>query len=137
VYKYVGRSTAGIHKLKQQNAVVELESTVTVQSIDDSTLVVQVLICLNICPQLWERYEYYHENLFQLTDSHVRRNGNFLGNPLDGTQDIDGKEDEIPDSEILGTPFAISHNEGSVSKSIWWIHFIRDFIGSNCYGWLK
>ena len=58
VYKYVGRSTAGIHKLKQQNAVVELESTVTVQSIDDSTLVVQVLICLNICLQLWERYEW-------------------------------------------------------------------------------
>ena len=59
-----------------------------------------------------------NENLFQLTDCHVRRSGNFLGNPLDATQDIDGKEDEIPDSEILGTPFAISHNEGSVSKSI-------------------
>jgi hypothetical protein len=42
VYKYVGRSTAGIHKFKQQNAVVELESTVTVQSIDEYTLAVQV-----------------------------------------------------------------------------------------------
>ena len=42
VYKYVGHSTAGIHKLKQQNAVVELESIVTVQSVDDYTLAVQV-----------------------------------------------------------------------------------------------
>ena len=44
VYKYVGRSMAGIHKLKQQNAVVELESTVTIQSVNDNTLAVQVIL---------------------------------------------------------------------------------------------
>ncbi len=43
VYNYVGRSMAGIHKLKQQNAVVELKSIVTVQSVDDYTLAVQVI----------------------------------------------------------------------------------------------
>lgn len=43
MYKYVGSSAAGINKLKQQNAVVELESIVTVQSVDDYTLAVQVL----------------------------------------------------------------------------------------------
>jgi hypothetical protein len=34
---------AGIHKLKQQNAVVELKSIVTVQSVDEYTLAVQVI----------------------------------------------------------------------------------------------
>lgn len=42
-YKYIGRSIAGIYKLKQQNAVIELQSRVTVQSVDEQTLVVKVM----------------------------------------------------------------------------------------------
>jgi hypothetical protein len=34
---------AGIQKLKQQNAVVELKSIVTVQSVDEYTLAVKVI----------------------------------------------------------------------------------------------
>ncbi|XP_046638923.1 vitellogenin-like [Daphnia pulicaria] len=91
VYKYVGRSATGINKLKQQNAVVELESIVTVQSVDDYTLAVQ------------------------LTYSTVKRNGYFLGNALDRTQDIEGEADEIPDLDVLYAPFTIYHKQGSIS----------------------
>jgi hypothetical protein len=42
-YKYVGRSAAGIYTLKQQNAVIELQSRVIVQSIDENTIVVKVI----------------------------------------------------------------------------------------------
>ncbi len=40
----MGRSIAGIKKLKQQNAIIELSSSVTVQSVDEYTLLVQVLL---------------------------------------------------------------------------------------------
>lgn len=42
------------------------------------------------------------------------RNGYFLGNALDRTQDIEGEEDEIPDLDILYAPFTIYHKQGSV-----------------------
>ena len=42
VYRYVGRSVAGIYKLKRQNAVIELQCRVTVQSIDDNNIIVKV-----------------------------------------------------------------------------------------------
>lgn len=42
MFKYVGRSVAGIKKLKQQNAIIELSSVVTVQSVDEYTLLVKV-----------------------------------------------------------------------------------------------
>lgn len=43
VYKYVGRSIAGIYKFKLQNAIIELRSRVIIQSIDENTLIVKVL----------------------------------------------------------------------------------------------
>lgn len=42
VYSYIGRSVAGIQKLKQQNAVIELQSRVIIRSIDERTLIVKV-----------------------------------------------------------------------------------------------
>jgi hypothetical protein len=42
VYKYVGRSVTGIYKLKMQNAVIELQSRVVVQSIDENNVIVKV-----------------------------------------------------------------------------------------------
>jgi hypothetical protein len=45
VYKYVGRSIVGIDKMKQQNAVIELQSRVIVQNIDQDTIVVKVIPC--------------------------------------------------------------------------------------------
>lgn len=42
-YKYIGRSAAGMYTLKQQNAVIELQSRVIVQSIDENTIVVKVI----------------------------------------------------------------------------------------------
>lgn len=42
VYNYAGRAINGIYYLKQQNAVIEIRSRVTVQSHDDNTLVVKV-----------------------------------------------------------------------------------------------
>jgi len=47
-YKYIGRSAAGIYTLKQQNAVIELQSRVIVQSIDENTIVVKVIFLIKI-----------------------------------------------------------------------------------------
>ena len=51
VYNYSGRSVAGIHQLKQQNAVIELQSRVVIQSTEESTLIVKVPYKLhnNLC----------------------------------------------------------------------------------------
>ena len=129
MYKYVGRSTAGIHKLKQQNAVVELESIVTVQSVDEYTLAVQV--SSSIVSSGFRRTRTDNEDCFffysiQLTYTTVKRNGYFLGNPLDRTQDIEGENDEMPDLDVLYAPFNIYHKQGSVRTDndfIWTIKY--------------
>lgn len=43
MYNYVGRSMVGIYKMKQQNAVIEMQSRVIVQNIDENTIVVKVI----------------------------------------------------------------------------------------------
>ena len=42
VYKFTGRSAAGIPDLKQQHAMIEVQSRVVVQSHDENTIVVKV-----------------------------------------------------------------------------------------------
>ncbi|XP_057375632.1 vitellogenin-2-like [Daphnia carinata] len=105
VYKYTGRSAAGVYDLKQQNAVIELQSRVIIQSIDESTIVVK------------------------LTDGRIKRNGNFVENPyFQGEvsdsgyviqpahpEEIEGEEDQLVNDEHFGAPFVVSHNKGSVT----------------------
>jgi hypothetical protein len=59
------------------------------------------------------------------------RNGYFLGNALDRTQDIEGEEDEIPDLDVLHAPFTIYHRQGSVCAFFFLIsallYFVNDF----------
>ena len=43
MYNYVGRSMVGIYKMKQQNAVIEMQSRVIVQNIDENTIIVKVI----------------------------------------------------------------------------------------------
>lgn len=57
----------------------------------------------------------------QLSGTRFKRNGNYQGNAYfsegeDGNmQEIEGEDDYVTDAEILGAPFSISHNKGSVS----------------------
>ena len=63
----------------------------------------------------------------QLAYTTVKRNGYFLGNPLDRTQDIEGENDEMPDLDVLYAPFNIYHKQGSVRTDndfIWTIKYI-------------
>ncbi|KAI9554120.1 hypothetical protein GHT06_019392 [Daphnia sinensis] len=98
VYKYVGRSIAGIYKFKLQNAIIELRSRVIVQSIDENTLIVK------------------------LTETAIQREGNCLadgytiGKDGDFENLIDNEKDIIPNSDMLAAPFIISHNKGSITE---------------------
>lgn len=53
----------------------------------------------------------------------MKRNGNFQGNAYfsvgeDGNfQEIEGEEDYVTDADMLGAPFSISHNKGSVRST--------------------
>lgn len=65
----------------------------------------------------------------QLSEGHIKRNGKYLDNPyfageysLTGSvinpghpDEIEGVEDPIPSPEMLGAPFTVTHNKGSVS----------------------
>lgn len=58
-----------------------------------------------------------------MTDGRIMRNGKYLGNPFftgvaGDLEQIEGDEDRIPNPEILGTPFVISHIKGSVSATL-------------------
>ena len=60
--------------------------------------------------------------MIQLTESRMKRNGNYLWNPYvaDETthsEGFEGEEDSIPNPEWLSAPFAISHIKGSVRKA--------------------
>lgn len=102
-YKYAGRSAAGMYHLKQQYAVIELQSRVIVQSIDENTIVIK------------------------LTDGRIKRNGNFVKNPyFQGEisdsgyviqpahpEEIEGEEDQFVNDEHFGAPFVVTHNKGS------------------------
>ena len=120
MYKYVGRSIVGIYKMKQQNAVIELQSRVIVQNIDQSTIMVKVIESNQsffFLSNVWT--DWVVENHIQMTENWIRRNGNYLVDASDVggeyPEEIEGEEDQILNPEILSTPFVITHNKGSVS----------------------
>ena len=129
MYKYTGRSAAGVYDLKQQNAVIELQSRVIVQSIDESTIIVKVILLLQFLFDNQFDCSFSYDS--QLTDGRIKRNGNFLDNPYftgeysesgfetkpGHPEEIEGEEDRIANPEFLGAPFVITHKKGSVSDA--------------------
>jgi hypothetical protein len=117
-YSFTGRSMTGMYGMKQQNAILEIQSRVLVQSQDDGTLAVK------------------------LSEHRIKRSGNYVDNPYFSKEakevqsrqilmsDIEGDEDEVADSEHLSAPFVIKHNKGSfvaiqvgADEPLWVVNF--------------